>query len=95
MTDDEWRATLTGQGYTAGIGEPISLFFDDLMRVFPEAKVVLTLRPPEKWYHSMRKAIIEPRSFLERPPISWVFDYYGIVHAKQVWTLEAIMVTFR
>ena len=32
----------------------------------------------------MRKAIIEPRSFLEKPPISWVFDYYGIVHAKHV-----------
>ena len=31
----------------------------------------------------MRRAIIEPRSYLERPPISWIFSYFGISQAKQ------------
>ena len=44
------------------------------MTVFPDAKVVLTTRPAAAWYHSMYKAIIEPRGFLERPPISWAME---------------------
>ena len=62
------------------------LFFDDLMRVFPKAKVILNVRPGKAWYKSMQKAIIEPRNFLEKPPISWIFGYYGIVAAKEVMT---------
>ena len=31
----------------------------------------------------MRRAIIEPRSYLERPPISWIFSLFGITQAKQ------------
>ncbi|TRY72425.1 hypothetical protein TCAL_14902 [Tigriopus californicus] len=84
LTDNDWHAVLPGQGYKAGVGEPISLFYEDLMRIFPEAKVILTQRASEKWYKSMTKAIIEPRNFLEEPPISWFFGFLGIVHAKQV-----------
>ena len=84
VTEADWHDFLLGQGYVAGVGEPISLFYEDLMRVFPDAKILLTTRPADAWYHSMQKAIIEPRGFLERPPISWVFDYFGIVHAKKV-----------
>ena len=31
----------------------------------------------------MQRAIIEPRNYLERPPISWVFSFFGISQAKQ------------
>ena len=41
--------------YVAGVGEPVSLFFEDLMEVFPEAKVLLNVRPAEDWYTSMYK----------------------------------------
>lgn len=83
VTDQEWKDFLLGQGYVSGVGEPISLFYDDLMKVFPNAKVILTRRPAEKWYASMQKAIIEPRGFLERPPVSWIFGAFGWHQAKE------------
>ena len=86
VTDEEWKTYLLGNGYGAGVGEPISLFYEDLMRVFPDAKVLLTIRPAEDWYRSMMQAIIEPRSFVEVPPISWIFDLWGFVEAKQLMT---------
>ena len=45
--------------------------------------MVLTTRPSEEWVRSMQRAIIEPRSYLERPPISWIFALFGITQAKQ------------
>ena len=30
----------------------------------------------------MRRAIIEPRSYLERPPISWIFSFFDITQSK-------------
>ena len=87
--DEDWIKGLEGRGYTAGVGEPINLFYPELLRIFPHAKVVLTTRPVEDWVKSMKKAIIEPRPYLERPPISWLFGLFGITKAKnslaQVW----------
>ena len=83
LTDQDWIDGLEGRGYTAGVGEPINLFYPELMRIFPNAKIILNVRPVDDWMRSMRKAIIEPRSYLERPPISWLFSLFGISQAKQ------------
>ena len=45
--------------------------------------MVLTIRPSEDWVRSMKRAIIEPRITIERPPISWIFGLFGISQAKQ------------
>ena len=37
------------------------------MRVFPDAKVVLTTRDPEKWYNSVKETIFRTREFLSGP----------------------------
>ena len=34
------------------------------MRVFPNAKVVLTVRDPEKWYTSVKSTIYNARNFV-------------------------------
>ena len=43
---------------------------------YPDAKYLLTDRDPQAWYRSMRTAILRPRSYLERPPISWIFSLF-------------------
>lgn len=45
-----WDAIL--DGFVAGVDAPICFFWHDLMRRHPEAKVVLTVRDPERWYES-------------------------------------------
>merc|ERR1719220_420568 len=76
VSHEDWREFLSGRGYTAGVGEPMALFFREIAKVYPEAKFLLNTRDPHDWYKSMRMAIIKPRTYLERPPISWIFSFF-------------------
>ena len=42
----------------------LQYFFRDLARIFPDAKVILTVRDPEKWYESVKDSIGTIRSRL-------------------------------
>ena len=42
----------------------IFFVFRTLMKVFPNAKVVLTVRDPEKWYISVKTTIYNARNFV-------------------------------
>lgn len=46
----DWKALF--RGYEAEVDWPASLFYDQLMSVYPDAKVLLTVRDPERWYES-------------------------------------------
>ena len=37
----------------------MSLFWKDLARLYPQAKVILTVRDPGKWFQSVRSTIRE------------------------------------
>jgi hypothetical protein len=45
------------RGYQATVDWPGCSFSEELMRRYPEAKVILTVRDPEKWYDSARQTI--------------------------------------
>ena len=49
-------------GYDAGVDFPVAGYYKELMAHYPEAKVILTVRDPEKWVESASKTI------LKRPP---------------------------
>jgi hypothetical protein len=53
--DVDWRALFTG--FRAAVDWPVSRFYARLMDVYPEAKIVLTVRDPERWYESVQKTI--------------------------------------
>ena len=78
-----WREFLSGRGYIAGVGEPLALFYKEVSAAYPDAKFLLNTRDPHSWYRSMRMAIIKPRSYLEKPPISWIFSLFSIEQNKQ------------
>ena len=44
-------------GYQATVDWPGCSFYRELMRQYPEAKVILTVRDPERWYDSARQTI--------------------------------------
>jgi hypothetical protein len=61
-----WRAA--GQGetldwdeifheYRATVDWPSAAFYEELMESYPEAKVILTVRDPDRWYESTRTTI--------------------------------------
>jgi len=63
-SDNDWKALLEERGFRAGVDYPISHHFETLMRVFPNAKVVLTIRDPQKWYASVKATIFQVRDFV-------------------------------
>jgi len=44
-------------GYRATVYVPACLFYRELLEKYPGAKVILTVRDPERWYDSMRQTI--------------------------------------
>ncbi len=46
----DWRGLFAG--YEATVDAPAALFWQEILAAFPEAKVLLNLREPEKWYAS-------------------------------------------
>ena len=62
---DLWRAAWRGEdpwerifdGYAAAVDWPASAFWPRLMEVYPQAKVLLTVRDAERWYKSATDTI--------------------------------------
>jgi hypothetical protein len=44
-------------GYRATVDMPGCMFYRELAEKYPEAKVILTVRDPERWYDSVRQTI--------------------------------------
>ena len=62
----EWRAANRGvavdwdtlyQGYRATVDWPSCTFYETHMRAYPDAKVILTERDPDRWYESVMNTI--------------------------------------
>jgi hypothetical protein len=51
----DWRTFF--QPYGATVDWPGCTFYQELMAVYPEAKVLLTVREPSKWYNSTEQTI--------------------------------------
>jgi len=51
----DWRELM--DGYEACVDWPACTFYRELMEVYPEAKVLLSVRDPERWYESVRTTI--------------------------------------
>jgi hypothetical protein len=64
--DAQWDAIVGGEpadwnaifkGYEATVDWPACTFYKELMQVYPGAKVLLSVRDPEKWYESAANTI--------------------------------------
>ena len=69
-----WEAAVAGKpvdwpvifrGYQATVDWPGCTFYSELMAVYPDAKVILSVRDPDRWYESTHNTIYQiPRSVL-------------------------------
>lgn len=76
--------------YKAAVDFPTCCFYKQLLVKYPEAKVILTIRNPEKWYESVRKsiyAIRDPNSQIPMMKMAeelvWNGIFQGNFHDKQ------------
>src|SRR5205823_5555528 len=61
----DWEALF--RGYQATVDWPGCNFYRDYLRLYPEARVILTVRDPERWYDSARRTIYYVRQALPPP----------------------------
>lgn len=65
----DWEALLAG--YRATVDWPSCHFYRDLARIYPRAKIILTLRDPEAWFRSTQATIFRTERLgeIERHPM--------------------------
>lgn len=51
----DWRELFSG--YQSAVDWPVCSFYAELMRIYPDAKIVLSVRDPENWYESVCQTI--------------------------------------
>ena len=56
--------------YRAAVDWPAAAFYAELMQRYPEAKVILTVRDPDRWYESARDTIYGIQSLASSPLFS-------------------------
>ncbi len=56
----DWHAVL--QEYGAGVDFPVSSFWRELSAAFPDALILLSIRPADEWWESASKTIFAPRN---------------------------------
>ena len=80
--DQEFQNYFIRNNFTAGVDSPVCFEYKRLMKIFPNAKVLLNIRDPEKWAISVQKTILKD-VFLEFPAsvFNWLHlfeDYLGL-----------------
>jgi len=55
--------------YEAAVDWPACTFYKELMKSYSDAKVILSVRDPERWYESVRNTIFELSVVIPRHPI--------------------------
>jgi hypothetical protein len=82
-----WQAAIDGQPvdwdgmfatYQSSLDWPASAFYAELLRVYPDAKVLLTVRDPERWYESVLKTIYEAYQ-RKMSPVADGESYYHMI----------------
>jgi hypothetical protein len=53
----DWEALFSG--YQAAADWPVAAYYRDLMAVYPDAKIILTVRDPESWHVSIMNTLYQ------------------------------------
>ena len=82
----DWEALF--QGYGAAVDYPTCLYWHQLIERYPEARVILTVRDPERWYESALGTIHDAR-----PGLREIFRM--IPKTSPSWRLWRLLRVFR
>jgi hypothetical protein len=93
-----WRAAAQGEpvdwkqifgGYRATVDWPACTFYEELMEKYPDAKVILTVRDPQRWYESAYNTIYTVTRAASSSPIFYLASLVmprakGMKHARRM-----------
>jgi hypothetical protein len=73
------------RGYQATVDWPGCYFYRELLEVYPEAKVILTVRDPERWYQSALNTIYPSANFSPLQKFIPITRYIPLMLHSVVW----------
>jgi len=85
ISREGWQTILSD--YVAGVDNPIAHFYKEIIEVYPDVKVLLNVRDPDKWYQSVRDSILKVSLDLTSWPCSW-FAFLMGDDVQIVWDLS-------
>ena len=73
----DWDAMFNG--YQSGADWPVAAYYKELMVAYPDAKVILTVRDPERWYESFSTTLYQVDKIFSKyfqfiPPVNRFFQ---------------------
>ena len=72
-TDEQFKDFMTSY-YVAAVDSPFCLYYQRALKLFPDAKVVLTVRDPQSWVNSVNSTILKQVRFSYFPV--HIFNYF-------------------
>ncbi len=69
----DWNALF--EGYQSTVDWPGCAFYEELMQAYPDARVLLTVRDPERWYDSANETIYRIYRRFTRSPMAAVLSF--------------------
>lgn len=79
----DWERLL--DGYQSAVDWPASAFYRELMDLYPDAKVILTVRDPERWHQSGVNTIFPARPWGPEDDVSPEMREHGRMVETIVW----------
>lgn len=76
--EPDWPAIF--KGYGAAVDFPTAAFWRELAAFYPDAKIILSLRDPQKWYESTQETILSALAVRSMPKMP-----FGPVVKDVVW----------
>ena len=93
LSEDEWKNFIRKSGLSASVDFPTSLYWKDLVKMYPNAKVLLTVRDPVKWYLSVKNTIRQTVAFMSESwamaPARVVSRLFGSSGVSATFTVNA------
>ena len=68
----------------AGVDYPVSLFYKEILAVYPNVKVLLTERDPVKWYENVKGSILKVNTIQISWPQSFLSRVLGLYHQNRL-----------
>lgn len=79
--------------YRAAVDWPTAAFYEELVERYPEARVILTVRDPDRWYESARNTIYTVQDVASSPLFSLAALFVGrLRHRRHAAAMAAELV---
>ena len=82
LNNSEIQKEFKNRGFRASVDYPSAHLYKTLMKVFPEGKIILTVRDPESWYKSVMNTISWGHQQSKRFPLN-LYNYLDYTERKR------------